>query len=186
MEQPYPEKASLIRLGTWALVLILAWSTLLIYVVGSRLSINPVQPWRQDVVRIRRLIPQGWAFFTRDPQASRVFPFRKQGRWRSVSLGPHALPSNIFGLSMRHRAQRFEMAILVRQIPQEAWRPCDESPVACLESAPEVAVRNTFPRPTLCGDVGLIRQKPLPWSRRASSRTVIMPSTVVRLEAACD
>jgi antimicrobial peptide system SdpA family protein len=186
MEQPYPEKASLIRLGTWALVLILAWSTLLIYVVGSRLSINPVRPWRQDVVRIRRLVPQGWAFFTRDPQASRMFPFGRQRRWRSVSLGPHALPSNIFGLSMRHRAQRFEMAILVRQIPQEAWRPCDESPVACLESAPKVAVRNTFPRKTLCGDVGLVRQKPLPWSRHASSQTVIMPSTVARLEAACD
>jgi len=186
VEQPHPEKASLIRLGTWALVLILAWSTLLVYVIGSRFSINPVRPWRQDVLRIRRLIPQGWAFFTRDPQASRVFPFRRHETWTSASLGPHALPSNIFGLSMRHRAQRFEMFVLVRKIPQEAWRRCDESPVACLESTPEVAVRNTFPRPTLCGDVGLVRQKPLPWSRRASSQSVIMPSTVVRLEAACD
>lgn len=79
-----------------------------------------------------------------------------------------------------------EIGRLLQRLPKAGWQTCKERPEACLVRIPKaLTVKNTSPNPTLCGEVGLGLQKPVPWAWRASAHRITMPSRVTRLEVQC-
>jgi len=176
------------KLALFAFGLAAAWLLVVGYVAHGGLPFNPIKLPYASEIRISRWVPQGWAFFTRNPREDDTLLFERSatGHWVSAMAAPHAQSRNVFGLNRKSRAQQIEMAVLFYEVPEDAWGVCESAPQACLANATvSDTVENTSPRPTLCGDVGIARQPPVPWAWSASAGSITMPSKVARLKVNC-
>ncbi|SEU34443.1 SdpA family antimicrobial peptide system protein [Stigmatella erecta] len=178
------------RLGWLALGLIIGWSTVAAYALHAALPYNPIQLPFADRFDIRLVLPEGWAFFTRDPRDDRMLPYVRgaDAQWSMASHTPNFQPRNFFGIDRAGRAQGVEMGLLMEAAREAERQGCEEAPVACLERAPVARkVSNTSPHPTLCGEVGFVFQRAVPWAWSHSRREkkIIMPSKVLRLDIEC-
>lgn len=167
------------------------WGAVLAYALQPALPYSPIRLPFQDEVRTQFFLPEGWAFFTKSPREERPFLFlRTDAGWKDASLAPISRARNAFGLDRAVRAQSVELALLLtRPEVRKAWKACEVKAFGpCLEAtAPAATLRNESPRPTLCGDVGVARQKPLPWAwaRSEKGRKLMMPINVVRMRVEC-
>ena len=178
------------RLGLLALGLLLGWSTVALYALHAALPPNPIKLPFAERLDMRLLLPEGWAFFTRDPRDERMMPFQRGpgGEWERASRTPNFQARNSFGIDRAARAQGGELGLLLSEARDTRRMDCEDAPTVCLERAP-VALRlhNSSPNPTLCGSLGLVFQKAIPWawSRSGREKGIIMPSKVLRLDIEC-
>ncbi|MET7426456.1 SdpA family antimicrobial peptide system protein [Dactylosporangium sp. NPDC005555] len=184
-----PTAAPPARLGAFALALIAAGALAVAYVVHTQLPDNAVDlPYEAAVEEpVRVALPQGWAFFTRDPRGADLLVYTRggDGRWHDALLSPHAEPRNLFGLARASRAQGVELGLLTGAVPEDGWTGCQADPGPCLERLTPLPAANRARRTTLCGDVGLAQRVPVPWAWSRSGDQVVMPSTVARLAVSC-
>ncbi|HEX2204498.1 MAG TPA: SdpA family antimicrobial peptide system protein [Longimicrobium sp.] len=183
-----PRNDGLRELGGFALGLAGIWMVVLLYVVHAALPYNPLRLPYAHALRTTVWAPEGWAFFTKSPREPRPALYRlESGGWADVSLGPHAKPSNAFGMNRRARAQGVELGLVLEGVSPKRWSECTGEPRDCLSAASAAArVANRSPgRRTLCGTLGVVRQKPVPWAWARAEKPIVMPSTVIRLEVAC-
>lgn len=177
------------RIAGAAVALIVSWSIVFGYVVHAALPLNPIRLPLEESLHANVWAPQGWAFFTRDAREDRFFVFRRGAAgdtWQPALMSPHNKPSNAFGMDRKTRAQGVEMGLMFNAAPKQAWRSCKGDPVACLSDAPVAfQMANISPRPTLCGDVGLVLQPPVPWAWARLPHTSQMNSRVARVKAVC-
>jgi antimicrobial peptide system SdpA family protein len=186
-----PEKRNLQLLGFFTLMLLLGWVIFFTYAVHASLAPNSVHLPFSDSLRVKVFMPETWTFFTADSRAENILPFKRQsaGTWVSVSLAPNLQASSLFGIKRGIRAQRVEIiSVLTKTSPSEL-QDCAELPTPCLERLPVTdSVINPSPRPTVCGDIGFVIQKPVPWAWKASqtgAQQIIMPSRVIRMNVRC-
>ncbi|WP_353563168.1 SdpA family antimicrobial peptide system protein [Longimonas sp.] len=134
-------------------------------------------------------MPQGFAFFTRDPREPRIHLYTSNdGEWKSASLGPYSRPSNFFGLDRKPRTQLTEYALLLHRAGAilGEWDSCETFPGSCLRQVSVAdTLENTTPDPTLCGDIGFVRQEPVPWAWSQNKDEIDMPSEVLKLKILC-
>jgi antimicrobial peptide system SdpA family protein len=109
----------------------------------------------------------------------------ESGAWQLALLSPHSEFRNLLGFARASRAQGVEMGLLTGTLKKDDWHECRSSVTECLDREPALTVANASLAPSLCGDVGLIRQAPVPWAWSKSGRDITMPGTVVRLEVSC-
>jgi antimicrobial peptide system SdpA family protein len=159
------------RMGALVLVLLAAAATVVLYAVHASLPSSPFRlPYGRALApNVARLAPESWKFFTRDPQEERMFLFIKapDGSWQSANRGPNGRASNFFGAARRGRAQGLEAGLALEPLRQSGtWLVCDDDPGACLERVAPLAQPYTSlsPEPSLCGEVGIVFRKPLPWA----------------------
>jgi antimicrobial peptide system SdpA family protein len=164
-----------------------AFAALGAYAVHGSLQSNAVTLPFEDKATLTTVTPEGWKFFTRNPQEAQVTPYSLRGvAWVPATYLPNSRPRNWLGIDRSGRAQSIEVGLLSEHIPAEAWTSCDDAPLSCLDGAPVAAsFDNEFPEPTLCGVVGLVAQKPVPWAWARSASHLDMPSRVVRVEIRC-
>jgi antimicrobial peptide system SdpA family protein len=181
-----PEHRRLSRLGATVAAVAVTVTVGVGQVFHAALPATPFElPFgNPDAVRV--VAPEGWAFFTRSPRSSYVLSYGAgpEGAWRSLTVGSRAHPASRFGLDRRERAQGTEVAILIRQVPESDWTPCERAPTDCLTARPAGrTVVNRSTHHSLCGDIGLVVQEVLPWAWRDLPTT--MPSRVARVVVAC-
>jgi antimicrobial peptide system SdpA family protein len=175
------------RLGAATIALAVFWSVVALYSVFPTLPDGAVRLPYAKPLNMALWLPQGWGFFTRDPREDRTWIFvRVNGAWKSAYLAPHARLSNLLGLDRASRGQGVEMGTFLKWMNGKSWARCHSRPTECLESIPVRAqLDNKYPHPTLCGTIGLVQQKPVPWGWSRSPTPVVMPSAVVKLEVRC-
>lgn len=186
-ETGMPEVPGLRRDGAVLLGLGLSYTLLFCYAVHAVLPFNPIKLPYESELPTTLFLPEGWKFFTRNPQEEQPLVFSRQGgSWRSAARGPHASAANLFGLDRAGRAQGLETGLLIAKVPERSFTECKQDPAACLERAPVAAhVKNISPDPTLCGPVGIVLRKPVPWAWARTSQGITMPSRIARLEIQC-
>jgi antimicrobial peptide system SdpA family protein len=165
----------------------LFWMTVVAYATHGAIRFNPIALPSEKRLAVPSVLPQGWRFFTRDPQESRLHYYAStpQG-WAVASIAPHAEPRNYFGLDRASRAQGVEAALLLAATQQNDWNLCDADVQTCLNLARSgAAVRNTSPRPTLCGEIAFARQAMVPWAWSHAAATTVMPSQILRMVVTC-
>lgn len=175
------------RLGALTLGMGLGYALLFCYAVHPILPFNPIKLPAESTMRTNLFIPEGWRFFTRNPQEEQPLAFSRQnGSWRSVMRGPNASAANLFGLDRAGRAQGLEMGLLMAEVHKRSFIECNEEPILCLEQAPSaLSVRDASPDPTLCGTTGIVLRGPVPWAWARGTQSIFMPSRVARLEVRC-
>ncbi|MEU6438941.1 SdpA family antimicrobial peptide system protein [Streptomyces sp. NPDC047046] len=116
------------------------------------------------------LVPQNWAFFTRNPETGQTGAYRlgHDGEVSDLLHTPQGAPSNLFGLSRTQRAQGPELGYLNAHVTGH-YAKCSAYLADCVEESAKrapVKVTNTSPLPTLCGDLVLTQEKTVPWAFR--------------------
>jgi antimicrobial peptide system SdpA family protein len=121
---------------------------------------------------------QNFAFFTRSPETDQIDVYRLDpDSTVGVSLlaTPQTKADNLFGLSRTQRAQGPELAILLREVPADAWADCAELDRAtCIDGVPrrpKAFLHNTSPVPTVCGQVVLTVESTTKWAYRRLTET---------------
>ena len=168
--------------------LALAWATTFAFSVHAVLPYNPVRLHAGARSVASAILPQGWKFFTRDPREEALRPYRPvagDSAWTSASEMHHSRPAAAFGLRRDARAQGIEMGLLLYGLPAQMWSGCDDAVETCLTAAPvATTLTNESPAPSLCGTIGFVLQKPVPWAW-ASPAAVHMPSRVLKVVVKC-
>jgi antimicrobial peptide system SdpA family protein len=157
------------------------------YAVHASMPHNAIELPGEKRFNAQIVLPEGWKFFTKDAREPRVLAFtREGGAWRSSDFGPNA-DARFFGLDRVGRTQGVEIGLLLEAAKGEPWSPCSGSPVECLDAATPVAepIVNLAGAQTLCGDVALVRQAPVPWAWAHAAAETRMPSTVLRMTVQC-
>jgi antimicrobial peptide system SdpA family protein len=157
-----------------------------IYALHSALPANAIDLPFERAARVRDWFPEGWAFFTAPAQREVSLPFRRVGgEWVSANAGPNASAKNAFGLTRAARVQGLELQVLVEQAVPDDWKQCDEANASCFDTAPVRQVINRMHKPTLCGEVVISEQKPVPWAWSKLKKPFSMPAKVLRMEIKC-
>jgi len=172
--------------GALALVLFAGSALLVVYAIHGSMPTNPIKlPYEADA-HTSLWAPEGWKFFTRDPQEDRADALVRAvgGVWEAGLHGPNARADHAFGLDRGGRAQGVELGLLLQSVAKDAFEECEDAPTRCLDAhETRLHLVNRSPRPTLCGDVGFVLQRPVPWAWSRSRP--IMPSRVARVEVSC-
>ncbi|MWV29756.1 SdpA family antimicrobial peptide system protein [Rathayibacter iranicus] len=145
--------------------------TLAFYVFQGAVSFRPsvLPPARNDVIQVtRQIAPQGWAFFTKDAQSDYLVPFEVSDNSlvnRSVDVSASA--EWALGFNRMGRAQGAEIATFLQGVGQGAWTKCGtENACEAVAAGEPLRVHNPRNNPTLCGELLLVAQKPVPWEWR--------------------
>ncbi len=182
-----PEQRSLQSLGIFFLLLACIWIGIGAYAIHAALPFNTITLPFERWAHIRFFTPEGWGFFTRDPREERLLLFAKHdGRWSSASVGPNGNASNLFGLNRAPRSQGLEASILISKTGPKDIVDCHDKPETCLlHDSTVISLDNLYPHPTLCGSIGMVMQKPIPWAWSRAKQLIIMPSRVLRINVRC-
>lgn len=164
------------------------WALLGVYACHSALPYNALRLPIEKRVAVKVWFPQGWCFFTRSPREDRLSvlladgdgaflpAIASQGHWRRP----------VGGFDRRERAAWIEAGILFASVAPPGWTECKHRPTDCLRGlTPAAEILNPSPNPRLCGRVGLVRQRVLPWAWAKSGRSLAMPSKVALVNVLC-
>ncbi|HSP17291.1 MAG TPA: SdpA family antimicrobial peptide system protein [Thermoanaerobaculia bacterium] len=163
--------------------LVVLWSGALLSITVTALPYNPLTLQPREDRGIKTLMPEGWGFFTRDPREPDLIVFVQSGQtWRKLRNMPISSAANSFGIDRFPRAQSVELAMLLHEVDEDAWRRCSEAVSTCLRGASPIPIVDRSPRPTLEGTLALVRQEPIPWAWSANAESVVMPSSFVVIE----
>lgn len=168
--------------------LVLLWSGVILWVTVGSVPDSPLRLPLRVTQGMIAVSPQGWAFFTRNPRepVDRLYRLRS-GTWERANYA-NTSPRNLFGVRRAARAVNVEMAALVAQAPDDAWRDCEAPLEECLAAdggLPPVPVTNPSALRTLCGPLVVERRPPVPWAWSGSGRDIHMPGRVLRIDVDC-
>jgi antimicrobial peptide system SdpA family protein len=180
----YRPNALLAQLASSALIA----AVTVVYTVHGSMSANALELPFEEHLDTVLVLPEGWAFFTKDPKEPRFLVFARapDGSW-SRAFGETPKLAATFGFSRRERALGVEAGLIASAVTQSDWKPCPSTPAACLAlgSGNPIVALNTTPHPTLCGPIGLVQQDRVPWAWAKSVNEDAMPSRVVRVNVQC-
>jgi antimicrobial peptide system SdpA family protein len=181
------ETQQLQKLGVFVVLLASFVVIFCCYAIHASLPFNTIRLPFETWAHIRFFAPEGFGFFTRNPREERMLLFTKRDNgWVSASVGPNGDVRNLFGLNRAPRAQGFESSLLFSKVPMKVLVGCEETPKVCLsQSSTPIQTTNAYPHATLCGSVGIVVQKPIPWAWSLSETPIIMPSKFVILNVKC-
>jgi antimicrobial peptide system SdpA family protein len=180
------------RLALHALLLALSGAALFLYSAHGALPYNPVKLPFESSLRVSRVLPQGWGFFTKSPRDETLTAHRvlEDGSLTPLSRGPHSRMANAFGMNRRSRSEGVEMGLLaaaVRKKQKDPWVGCDDGEARCVARLARdgrfIRLQSIAPEPSLCGRLVLKLQRPVPWAWSRSVRE--MPFRLLPLEVAC-
>lgn len=137
---------------------------------------------------IAATLPQGWGFFTKSPRDDFFLIYRRDaaGVWKSIYSGPESEPRNAFGWSRYPRQQGIDLGILLGTIGANDHTGCVLNVDRCLQEAPFASVdERSKPEFTLCGDIGLVFEKPIPWTWAREFAKITVHSRTIRLRVTC-
>ena len=123
---------------------------------------------------LRRVIPEGWAFFTRPAReiTHKVYRESTDGSYIDDSVVNVKL-SNRISPSRLVRVRSISLGAIYNALPDDAWQVCKGGPTKCglkLRGGPSRAVTLSFHRPGYCGELLIERSVPVPWALRDSYR----------------
>lgn len=163
-------------------------AVLVLYVIVANLPYAAVQLRAAYALHVRLWIPEGWAFFTRNPREPRMSIYRRHdGGWSGLSA-MQSPARTWLGLHRGARAQGVEAGQLLETVGRTAWFDCGSLGISdCVAQAEKdvITVGNHTTSAVLCGELAIVMQEPVPWAWSGSRRRIDMPSQLVRISAKC-
>jgi antimicrobial peptide system SdpA family protein len=174
------------------LVLAVPYSIAIAYMFGSVLPYSALGQSYTHRRSLHTLIPEGWAFFTRNPREDKLVGFRysESGILEAVEQRSMADPGFLWGIRRTKRAQQVELAVLATAVEGDYWIQCTGPIEECIarRELPLRSVELTNPRhpSSVCGEIYLVLQPPLPWAWWRSLPKAVMPSEIALVNVRCD
>src|SRR5689334_18643169 len=162
--------------GAFTLLAFAAWALVATYSIHAGMRPNPITlPFEhRDLALV--FMPQGWRFFTKNAEEPNPSVFVKIGRdWAPAFEESPYSARYLFGANRTGRYRGVEMGLINAAVAKNAWTECTGDPLACLSDLTATTIGAVRERPTLCGELGLVQQAPVPWAWARSPRPVVMP-----------
>lgn len=172
--------------GVFAILVAMGWGVVASYAIHAGMRPNPIALPLEDVDVVRAILPEGWRFFTKNGEEDNTFVYAHVGNeWVSaIEESPTSLHF-LLGANRTGRYRGVEMGLITAALGKTAWTSCSGDPVSCLSELPVTSIGPVSNRPTLCHELGLVQQPPVPWAWARSQRPVVMPSKVARVVVSC-
>ncbi|WP_242227340.1 SdpA family antimicrobial peptide system protein [Bacillus cereus group sp. BfR-BA-01315] len=177
-------KYSYMTYGITFLAISILWFLIFFYGIQNALPANPIKdlPFSKKL-NMTTWFPQGWGFYSKSPRDS-YFSLVDVKSGELAAEWPNNLPKNYFGLKRFGRSQGIESGMISSKVPEISMQNCSEDPKNCLKKSKVLMnIENDTPNPTICGDIGIVNQKPVPWAW--SKRKIDMPSKIARVNVTC-
>lgn len=168
-------------LGFMAIAFILSLG----FIVTSFVPNNPLQPKRVTIRQVASLIPQGWAFFTKDPQEAELVTYRAsaEDQYRPVMVR-NERSWMTFNFSRYGRFQAREYGFIAESIPKDLWIECKKDFEKCVKESKTYQYHNRTVIRSFCGSYLFSMEPPVPWAW--SKREVFMPRKIVKVHSVCE
>jgi antimicrobial peptide system SdpA family protein len=168
----------------WQLLLCSAIVLQLVYDLHSEMPRNAATLPLESRFGSSRLVPEGWAFFTRNPQLPQTFIFSLgQGGQLSRRIYSGALRTGFPSASRQTEAILVELALVTDGTSSADWTECASLDPGCLALAQPRRVADSLRHPRLCGSIAVVERAPVPWAWSRSDQ--VMPSRLLELEVSC-
>lgn len=185
MNSPADARKLHYRLGAFAVLVSLLWLLVFLLSIVSSMPVNPVSQLIPNPNAFKSVFPQGWGFYSKNPRDDQLLVYDLSTQRPTVNW-PNNRTENWFGIKRSGRAQGLEVGLIQASIKSDAWTKCEKEPSICLaESQIKVSAINTSPKPTLCNELGLALQQPVPWAWSKRKDNIVMPSKIVRVSVQC-
>jgi antimicrobial peptide system SdpA family protein len=135
---------------------------------------------------MKSFLPEGWAFFTRNPREATEKFYEEQADG-SVVPGNASDLRSIGSPSRLERIRSMEVGMVLPQVPKEAWVPCENTFAECLKVLPpdRAKISISMHDCSYRGRAVIQRNAPIPWAWRTSYHRIRMPSMLARVEVEC-
>jgi len=172
------------RLRYIYLTLLLFISTVIYLTVVAALPDSPIHTSSLARMNLVSVIPEGWAFFTRDSREENFYVYEKnkKNEWQLVNI-PGASPSFLFGLDRSGRAFSAELSMLLEQLPGPGNWINSEVALKHFLSVDTFAIKKVINHSSLqrCkGELIIQKVPPVPWAW-AKFKNVVMPYKIIKI-----
>ena len=168
-------------------VLSCLWACVGITVLTTAVEQNALFPSYVSRTIVQAIVPQGWAFFTRDPRETWTRAYRVHDLDALVPANTadyRGGPWHSLGRKYRNRGVMLDQA--KAQVPESAWYRCERSPEECLSEVQITSVTlRAHDNTGLCGRYLLQDQRTVPWAWRRSAQTMTLPSRLALVQIDC-
>lgn len=136
------------------------------------------------------MIPQGWSFFTRDPQSAALVLYELDERGGLSPAGslPQTSWANGGGISRDQRSQDTEKSLLAGSVGR--WEDCaGEAPAVCSTRFSDGEAEQVVPLakvPNFCGRYLLVVQSPRPFAFRNYGQAGAVAERAALLDVLCE
>jgi antimicrobial peptide system SdpA family protein len=176
-----------IRAARMGMTVVLTFGLALVagFAFVNAVSDSPLVPSFRSRANITTMLPEGWAFFTRNPREPQWLAFgRVEDRWMRLEQR-HASAVNRFGFGRYAPLQMMELGALIRQSEDTDWVafPADTDPLQI--HAASVPVHNPAARPILCGDILVVEREPVPWAWSPQAASIRLGGRLLHMTVEC-
>lgn len=167
--------------------IIIFWSILITGLFIVNMPHNPLSASMNISANMGSVLPEGWAFFTRNPREDKHWMYQKSEEGYQQVIRPISSPQNYFGFSRKGRAVGTELGAIMQKVQHETMYFCEDKIDACYnwDTIPSIKVLNSAYAPAFCG-VYLLAQKPLvPWAWSSAPEPIQMDAQVLKIDLLC-
>jgi antimicrobial peptide system SdpA family protein len=162
--------------------LILFWLVVVFVIASASVPFNPLSMSKSGGAKIARILPEGWGFFTRDPNEPSVLVYKKDQSGELKLITPTATdPSYLLGLSRISRRLNFEVSLCLGKIQDSVWEKVEKPTRMNLNTQHCDTIQNKLANPLLMGDYVFVRQDRVPWAWTNVTPIPLMPYKMVNI-----
>ncbi|MFK7846785.1 MAG: SdpA family antimicrobial peptide system protein [Rhodothermales bacterium] len=169
-------------------ILCVFWGALVLRTLVVSIGDNPIRHSMKQKMVFTSILPEGWAFFTRDPRQPSLYGYKNvNGSW-VIHENQNSRLSNLLGVQRKSRTLGLELDVIVSQRGDSSWVECEDEINICYQhdSLNPIPVNNTTVVKTLCGEFIVQERKPVPWAWSSNYKNIHLPSKYLYFDIACD
>lgn len=147
---------------------------------------NPIEITNEVHSRVLNFIPQGWAFFTRNPREAQIIIYKIDND-SIIKPYPqrHSSFTNLFGLKRTSSKILTELQLLKLKTSDSLYSDMEWNyQINKLEkfTTKSFEYKNEIFDPILLGEFIVVYQKPVPWAWSKSIKEIKMPSKIIKFK----
>lgn len=159
----------------------------LIAIMGSVME-TPFYLTRSMKINVSYLMPQGWAFFTRDSREPRLFVYKFSDQMKLERINvPGSSAKYLFGLDRYGRKISSEYVPLISKIDSLRWMYADfdlDTIAKRSMRGAAIVVANDAIKPQCCGEIIIVKANIIPWAY-SHFDNIKMPAKFIKLYVNC-
>jgi len=164
----------------------LFWLFILFFLLIASISESIINVSRISKIRSTVFMPEGWAFFTKNPREENFVLYKKEGHgWdlKTIQAGSY---KNIFGLNRKIRIANQELGMLLSNYTNPQWvdlkgRMNDPSNTVLLDTLSARDVVDHSHYPIFTGEYILQKVYNVPWVWYSSNPDLVMDSKISKI-----
>lgn len=130
-------------------------------------------------------IPQGWAFFTRDPREAQILIYKiEKGKIEPIEQ-KHSSIYNLIGINRKASKILSELQMLIYKIDKKNFVNLKWNYQTCTydyKTINPIILKNEFLKPILKGEYLIVFQKPVPWAWSKSIDNIKMDAKGIKIK----